>query len=87
MRPPSSRTRRPSGWLTLILLPLLGACATTAGSVRAAPEHDYCALAFPIYVSPDDVLTDATAKAIRDTDLTGAALCGWTPKLPPNGAK
>jgi hypothetical protein len=31
-------------------------------------------------VSPDDVLTDPTAKAIRSHDNTGARICGWKPK-------
>lgn len=39
-----------------------------------------CSWAKPIYVSPDDVLTDPTAKAIRDHDETGKRICGWKPK-------
>jgi len=39
-----------------------------------------CSWAKPIYVSKDDVLTDPTAKAIRDHDETGKRICGWKPK-------
>jgi hypothetical protein len=33
-------------------------------------------------VSKKDVLTDGTARQIRDHDETGAKLCGWKPKTP-----
>jgi hypothetical protein len=32
-----------------------------------------------IYVSPGDVLSDATAKAILAHNLAGAKICGWLP--------
>lgn len=62
----------------LTLLPLLAGCATKGGPVQTDP----CAAWRPIYVSPDDVLTDATARAILKHDRTGAKLCGWKPKAP-----
>lgn len=63
--------------MLILLLPLAG-CATKAGPGRPDP----CAAWRPIYVSPNDVLTDATARAILDHDRTGAKLCGWKPKAP-----
>jgi hypothetical protein len=67
---------------TLILLLLLVICATTAGcgERRAVVIDNGCSWAKPIYVSKDDVLTDPTAKAIRDHDETGKRICGWKPK-------
>ncbi|NID14975.1 hypothetical protein HBF32_05775 [Luteibacter yeojuensis] len=41
---------------------------------------DPCSAWKPIYVSTKDVLTDATAKAILDHNVTGAKLCGWKPR-------
>ena len=56
----------------LIMLLPLGGCVTTAG--RAT---DPCAPWKPIYVSRADVLTDGTAKQIRDHDETGVKLGCW----------
>lgn len=39
-----------------------------------------CNWAKPIYVSPDDVLTDGTSRQIKDHDETGARICDWKPK-------
>lgn len=44
---------------------------------------DNCTPWAPIYVSKQDVLTDATAKAILRYDETGAKLCEWKPRSPP----
>ena len=38
----------------------------------------FCLIAHPIYISPDDKLTDPTARQILDHDDTGRKLCGWT---------
>ena len=59
-------------WLLLILPLLLASCATTAG--RAT---DPCAPWKPIYASRIDVLTDGTARQIRDHDETGVKLGCW----------
>lgn len=69
---PSFQTLHRSRWLLLIPLLLLGGCATTAG--RAT---DHCAPWKPIFVSRVDVLTDGTARMIRDHDETGVKLGCW----------
>ena len=73
---------RHSVWLTLLLLPLLASCATTASR---GTDHQTqltnaaaCAAFGPICPSKADVLTDGTAKQILAHDKTGAKLCGWT---------
>ena len=71
-KPRSYRTPRLSRWALLILLLPLAGCATTGG--RAT---DYCAPWKPIFVSRVDVLTDGTARAIRDHDETGVKLGCW----------
>jgi len=79
-RPPHFRMRQHSRWLLLTLLPLLGSCATKAGLVTEPVVNDKgCSWAKPIYVSRDDVLTDGTARQIKDHDETGARICGWKP--------
>ena len=75
------RMRLLSGSLTLILPLLLASCATTAGLDRPVVNDNGCSWAKPIYVSGQDVLTDGTAKQIRDHDETGARICGWKPNL------
>jgi len=39
-----------------------------------------CSWAKPIYVSKMDVLTDGTARQIKDHDEAGARICGWRRK-------
>lgn len=56
----------------------LACSACTAPQVRTIT--DYCTPWRPIYISTQDVLTDATARAILAHDETGAKLCGWTPR-------
>jgi hypothetical protein len=79
--PRSFRTHRRSVLRTLTPLLLLVICAMTAGCAdRPMVIDNGCSWVKPIYVSPDDVLTDPTAKAIRSHDNTGARICGWKPK-------
>lgn len=61
-----------------MLVVVLGLCACSTLPTRTAT--DYCTPWRPIYPSEQDVLTDGTARQIRDHDLTGAKLCGWKPK-------
>lgn len=42
-----------------------------------AVKPDFCAPWRPIYVSANDVLTDSTAKQIKDHDETGVKLKCW----------
>lgn len=79
---PSFRMPRRSASRTLTPLLLLGICAMTAGCAerRAVVIDNGCSWAKPIYVSPDDVLTDPTARQIKDHDETGARICEWKPK-------
>lgn len=81
-KPQGCRTRRRSASRTLTLLLLLATSAMTVGcgERRAVVIDNGCSWAKPIYVSPDDVLTDPTARAIRDHDETGKRICGWQPK-------
>lgn len=81
-KPRSCRMLQRSALRTLIPLLLLVTSAMTAGcgERRAVITDNGCSWAKPIYVSPDDVLTDPTAKAIRDHDETGKRICGWKPK-------
>lgn len=37
----------------------------------------FCSVARPVYISPEDKLTDATAREIYDHDTVGLKLCGW----------
>lgn len=80
--PRSCRMLRRSALRTLIPLLLLGICAMTAGcgERRAVINDNGCSWAKPIYVSPDDVLTDGTSRQIKDHDETGKRICGWKPK-------
>lgn len=61
----------------LMLLPILGGCATMTGSV--APTDDahagFCDVAEPIYWSVKD--TDATIEAVKEHNAVGKKLCGW----------
>ncbi|KZC28528.1 hypothetical protein RhoFW510T8_10500 [Rhodanobacter sp. FW510-T8] len=44
---------------------------------RVVVKTDFCTPWKPIFVSRADVLTDPTAKAIRDHDETGVKLGCW----------
>lgn len=77
MQSTSCRMRRRSRWAALPLTLLLASCKT---GPETRTVLDNCTPWAPIYVSRQDVLTDATAKAILRHDETGAKLCGWKPK-------
>ncbi|HEX6992233.1 MAG TPA: hypothetical protein VF151_10110 [Gemmatimonadales bacterium] len=55
----------------MLTLPLLLAACAPIGCAKPDP----CAVMRAIYVSPDDVLTDGTAKQILAHDQRWAALC------------
>lgn len=57
----------------LAMLKLLSACADG----QESPDISFCRWALPIYASPDDVLTPATARQLLHHDETGQNLCGW----------
>lgn len=57
--------------LTLALL----ATMTSASACSSGPVTSYCAVAVPLYVSRDDVLTDETARQIVTHNETWKALC------------
>jgi hypothetical protein len=50
-------------------------CETMTKSETAQP--DFCATSQPIFDSKVDVISDATARAILQHNLTGRKLCGW----------
>jgi hypothetical protein len=52
------------------------------GPVKPQVIDNGCSWVKPIYVSRVDVLTDGTARQIKDHDETGARICGWKPKAP-----
>ena len=66
----------------LPLILLLDGCAMKAGPVAPVVTDYGCGWVKPIYVSRDDVLTDGTARQIKDHDETGAKVCGWKPNKP-----
>lgn len=49
---------------------------------RVAVKTDFCTSWRAIYVSPQDVLTDGTAKAIKAHDETGVKLACWPAPKP-----
>jgi hypothetical protein len=51
---------------------LLTSCAAIG---RA--NNSYCQIAKPIYISQDDVLSDATAREVLEHNRTGKKICGW----------
>lgn len=77
-----SQTLRPKALVLLTLLPLLDGCATKAGPVAPVVTDHGCGWVKPIYVSRNDILTDGTARQIKDHDETGAKVCGWKPNQP-----
>lgn len=91
MKPRNCLTlRRSAYWMLIAILPLL-VCGMSgcAAQVRPQPipaklvQQIECTAWQPIMVSPDDVLTDATARAILSHDETGQRLCGWKPNGKP----
>lgn len=68
----------------LLLALLLAGCARKGGLVKPVVTDNGCSWAKPIYVSPDDVLTDGTSRQIKDHDETGKRICGWKPGRKPN---
>lgn len=78
LKPRSSRMLRPKLLAWLIRQALLASCVMMVGcATKPAPRPDYCAPWKPIYVSRVDVLSDGTARAIRDHDETGVHLGCW----------
>jgi len=47
------------------------------GEASAGVAMPRWATAQPIYISKDDVFSDATAREILKHNLTGRKLCGW----------
>lgn len=71
MRKPKSASCRLAVLLTSFVVT---GCATT----KTPPANpDYCAVAKPLYIGKDDVITDATARDILEHNKTGQKLCGW----------
>jgi hypothetical protein len=76
--------------LIALLLPvafgMMGGCAA---QIRPQPipakliQQIECTAWQPIRVSPNDILTDQTARAILSHDETGERLCGWKPNGKP----
>lgn len=40
-------------------------------------NNSYCQIAKPIYIAPEDVLTDTTAREVLEHNRTGKKICGW----------
>ena len=77
-KPLGCPTLRRRKWQTLTLPLLLASFAMMAGCAdRVVVKTDFCTPWKPIFVSRADVLTDPTAKAIRDHDETGVKLGCW----------
>ena len=82
MKPMLKSQRYPSHrrnvWQMPTLLLLLASCAMAAGcQPRVIVKTDFCTGWKPIIVSPDDVLTDPTAKQIFAHDEHGVAIKCW----------
>lgn len=58
------------------MMAMLSNCSGSAGS--APIEDDFCAIANPVYISKNDVLTDATARKILGYNEYGHKKCGWS---------
>jgi type IV pilus biogenesis protein CpaD/CtpE len=63
-----------------LMAALLLTFGATGCATRTPAEPDFCATARPIYISKTDSISDATARQVLTHNLTGARLCGWTPK-------
>lgn len=50
---------------------------SVTGCAGARVDTSGCEWAKKILVSPDDVLTDGTAKQVLTHNKTGAQICGW----------
>lgn len=50
---------------------------TPAAMAKVAVAPDFCATSKPIYISKHDQISDMTARAILEHNLTGRKLCGW----------
>lgn len=55
----------------MLLAMLLSGCVTTG---RA---DSFCAIAQPIYMDRDDIVSERTAQQILGHNLVGRALCSW----------
>lgn len=64
-------TKHALGWTALILLSLLTSCAANGPGAGSG-----CGWVRPIYVSPNDKLSDDTAKQILAHDKAVKAVCG-----------
>lgn len=65
-------------WTTVGLLTSFAVIG--CGAIKAAPQvadSSFCLTAKPIYISSKDVISDSTARAILEHNLTGKKLCGW----------
>lgn len=58
-------------------LTLLALLSGASGCNLIGRADSACLVFKPIYVSPQDVLTDATIAAVLGHDETGKRLCGW----------
>lgn len=71
---------RNSKWTRFLLAALLTSFVGTGCGTVTKPEvadSSYCMTAKPIYISKGDVISDETARAILEHNLTGAKNCGW----------
>jgi predicted small lipoprotein YifL len=57
--------------MALILLSLSG-----CGNAGPVPDS-FCVVAEPIYLSPEDKLSDRTLRKVLAQNEKGASLCGW----------
>ena len=56
--------------MALILLSL-------SGCGGSGPDNSFCVVAEPIYLSPEDKLSDRTLRKVLAQNEKGASLCGW----------
>lgn len=69
-------------WTHYLLAALLTSFAATGCGMLTTEKPEvvdssYCMTAKPIYISKNDVISDDTARAILEHNLTGAKNCGW----------
>jgi hypothetical protein len=65
-----------------LLVALLTSFAGTGCGMLTTPppeaaDSSYCMTAKPIYIGRTDVISDETARAILEHNVTGAKNCGW----------